>query len=163
MSGYVEWLDDQRVVLERLKVGAQQRVSNEFPTMMSSAQWSAEQDRIRDQMVIRLTAHVLAEQLPPQTTDHHISFTTNHQRFATWWDMFKSTYAERWWMRWRHWDVRFVAVPVPVERTVTVRVRDHWTYPTARIALPPKDFGAPVMVSIVDTSDWPAGSPDVAP
>lgn len=137
--------------LERLKVGTDQRITAEMLTMMSSAQWSAEQDYLRDQMVIRLRAHVLAEQLPPQTMQHRIRWEIEDERFASWWDMFKATYADRWWMRWRTWAVRYV--PMPVERTVTVEVRDHWTDPTARIPLPPKDFGAPVLVSIADVWD----------
>lgn len=145
----------EHIALQRLKVGVRQELSREMATLASTAEFSSMIDHVTDRMVLQLRAHVLAEQLPPQTIQHRVRVETKDPRFATWWDHFKATYQHRWWMRWREWDVQTVRTPVVVERTVCVSVRDHWTYPRAGIALP-SEFGSPVLVSTWDSTDWAA-------
>ncbi len=146
-------IERRELALQRLRVAVQQRVSAEMATVASTAQFSAIVDDVVDAMVFRLQAQVLAEQLPPQTADHLVRVATTDPRYATWWDHFKDTHQNRWWMRWRSWSVRYVQKPVSVERVVTVNVRDNWTYPRAAIALPEDRFGSPVMVSLLDITD----------
>lgn len=113
-------------------------------------------------MALELRAEVLAEHLPPEQVHHTVRDTqtfsgeVRDQRFASWWDHFKATYRQRRWMRWRYWTVRFQTVVIPYRQQVacrhrvTVNVRQHITYPRARVALPPDQFGRPVVVSVHD-------------
>lgn len=144
----------QQVALTRLKIAIRQHLSAEMATMASTAElntWIAE-DLARN-LVFELRAHVLAEQLPPQTIRHRVRVTTTDPRHATWWDAYKDTHRRRWWMRWRHWKVSYVDTPVTVERAIEVNVRDHWTYPRAAIRLP-EEWGRPVMVATWSARDF---------
>ena len=155
MSGEEHWFGSFRdVALHRLKVSVQRQISNEMVYMARTAEAHGHLDRMYDRMVLDLRAKVLAEQLPPQTITHTVRVEALDPRHATWWEFFKATYRQRWWMRWRDWTVRYVDTPVTVQRSVVVKVRDHWTYPRASIIPPDTDFGAPVMVSIWGAEDF---------
>lgn len=147
---------DRRVALTQLKVGARREITERFladmPGVSNTAEFRTRMDDIAGRMILDLRARVLAEQLPPQTIHHTVRVETTDPRHATWWDAFKATYQQRWWMRWRRWQIRYVHAPVTVERTVEVSVRDHWTYPRAAIVLLP-EFGSPVMVSTWTSTD----------
>lgn len=123
--------------------------------------------RYCDAMTVELRAHVLAQQLPPKLLTHYVRESTPQlikgetpvRRFATWRDHFKATHQGRWWMRWRRWRIRYIEVAVPFahthvfdcRHTVEVAVRDHWSFPEARIAVYPEELGGPVMVSITES------------
>lgn len=143
----------QQVALTQLKLATRQYLSREMATLASTVQLDAFVDDMIQNMVFELRARVLAEQLPPQKISHRIRVTTDDPRFATWWDAFKATYRERWWMRWRTWKVEHVMTPVTVARTVEVDVQNHWTYPRAAIQLP-ESLGRPVMVATWSASDF---------
>jgi hypothetical protein len=106
-------------------------------------------DHVGERLTARLTAHILAETLPPQHVTHvwrgthEFTLTTTVPRHASWWDMFKDTYRSRWWMRTlvRRRPVRYIDQPVSQRHTrrcthnVTVDVGAAWTYPQAPTAL----------------------------
>ncbi len=144
----------RQVALTSLKLASRTYLSQEMACIASTAQFNAHVEHEMQRMVLELRARVLAEQLPPQTIRHTVRVTVDDPRFATWWDAFKATYRERWWMRWRSWEIRHVKTPVAVERQVVVNVRDHWTYPRAAIQLPESQWGRPVMVATCDAVDF---------
>lgn len=155
MSANEEWMGSfQQVALQRLKVGLRRELSAEMVYLASTAEarWIEHE---YDRMVLELRAKVLAEQLPPQEIHHTVRVEAMDPRHATWWEHFKATYQQRWWMRWRGWTVRYVDTPVTVQRTITVSVRDHWTFPRASIIPPDDRFGSRVMVATWTARDWP--------
>lgn len=103
---------------------------------------------IAEELALRLRGHVLAHQLPPQTRTTVVEGNTEDLRHATWWDHFKATHRGRWWMRWRAWTINYTTVAVPYRHPVTVTVRDHWSFPDARIY--PRALGAPVMITLTE-------------
>lgn len=143
----------QQVTLGRLKLACTTHLSREMATLASTAELELMVDELTHNLVYRLRAQVLAEQLPPQTIKHIIRVTQDDPRHATWWDAFKATYQQRWWMRWRSWTVNHVQTNVTVNRTVEVNVRNNWTYPRAAIRLP-DEFGRPVMVATWTARDY---------
>jgi hypothetical protein len=131
------------VNLQVLKVGVQERVSAQFAERMSVTQ---DRDRITDVLAMRVTATVLAEELPPVSVTERVAFTV--PRFATWWDHFKATRWERWWV-WILRDLQWIKPPRFVDEPHThvadVKVRTYWTYPRANTVLPGRDFGHVVL------------------
>lgn len=142
----------RQVALNQLKVATRRVLSAEFAFMADTAEFNVERDYLTDQIVMDMCARVLAEQLPPQTIDYAVRVETTDPRFATWWDHYKATHRARWWMRWRSWSVAYVDTIVAIDRIVTVAVRDNWTYPRAAVRMP-DHFGAPVLVSLVESTD----------
>jgi hypothetical protein len=164
-----------QITLDLLKVTAQRVLTEEAGhTLAAMADWQVRRlfDRWTGDVALSLTSRVLAESLPPAEVSHtvagwaplHVEGTVPAARFATWWDHFKATYRGRWWM----WLLRLDRRPVhytwefhrwrydedrqPWQRTVTVSVRNHWTYPRAAIALPP-EFGGPVLATTWEVDD----------
>lgn len=105
-------------------------------------------NHIADRLTVRLKGELLAEKLPPQhvhhvwSGTHHFNLKTTVPRHATWWDLFKDTYRNRWWMRaWvRRNPVHHVDQPVVFREDricahdVQVDVGAAWTYPQAPAA-----------------------------
>lgn len=110
-------------------------------------------ESIADQITADVVYQVHADHLPPAEITHQVRLEVDDPRHASWWDMFKDTYAQRWWMRWRSWPVSYVQTKVSVRRAVVVKVRGHWTYPKARIL--PEWVGNPVVVATWDSRDLP--------
>lgn len=98
--------------------------------------------RLLEPMMYELTTMVLADRIDETEIREQRSETVYFPRFATWWDHFKATYRGRWWMRWRRWQVRFVAEDVTVTAKVVVDLTRYHTYPQANIV--PPEFGRPV-------------------
>lgn len=144
----------QTVALNQLKVAVHRTLPREMVFVLNTVEADSLLQYETDHMVLQLTAKVLAQQLPPQAMQHLVRATVDDPRHATWWEHYKATYQQRWWMRWRTWTIRYVDTPVTVQRLITVTVRDHWTFPEASI-VPPDKLGRPVMVSIWDAQDVP--------
>ena len=143
----------QTVALNSLKVAVQRYLSAEMVYVAHTADLRTMTEYLTDRMVLDLRARVLAEQLPPQQIHHPIRVEVDDPRHATWWEFFKATYHQRWWLRWRSWPIRHVNTPVAVQRTITVDVRNHWTFPRASIIPPDSGLGTPVMVATWTTED----------
>jgi hypothetical protein len=133
------------VRLEQLRYAVQQRLPREIATAVGDTiQISTRmgEDFLAEQMVMTLTAGVLAETLPPLTLNSVDRFTV--PRFATWFDHFVATYQSRWWGRpLRRHVLRYVDEPHTHRTSVDVRTR--WTYPRATTVLPGRDFGHVVL------------------
>lgn len=104
-------------------------------------------------LMARFVTDMLAEVLPPE----RVTETTlvEFRRPATWWDHFKETYRDRWWLRRL---VRRRPVQVEVEQRavrVTVDLQRYRVYPRADVS-PPAEFGAPVR-----WSSWAARGEEV--
>jgi len=138
-------LHDESVLLEQIKVGVQQRVTDEVATTVRLSTW---RDHMRDELVYRLTAFMLGEQLPPETIIEHQTLVVAVP--ASPWQQYKQSHATRWWMRWlvRRRPVR----EVDHTRTAELRVdlRRYWAYPQAKIAMAER-LGRPIRVAMTNT------------
>ncbi|WP_047894532.1 hypothetical protein [Micromonospora sp. RV43] len=101
-----------------------------------------------DSMRLTLAMSVLAEKLPVERVRKHRREVIQTARFATWWDHWKATYQQRWWMRWRRWSVRQLVDEHEVEATAVVDLQRYWTYP--RAALPVPELGEAVRVVLYE-------------
>lgn len=92
-------------------------------SVRQTAQMEQMYDTVRDSLVLKMSATVMAEQLPDQTLRGEVTAP----RWATWWDHLKDTYRDRWWFAWvvRRWPVRYIDVP----HQVHVPLQSWWTYP----------------------------------
>jgi hypothetical protein len=147
---YPDSVTVRQTVLEPLRRVLAYRLSREMVTMAVDAHIV---EIMADRIVLDVVAKVHAHALPPAEVIHHVRLEVDDPRHASWWDMFKDAYAQRWWMRWRAWPVHYVQTKVAVQREVAVAIRGHWTYPDAPI--PASKMGQPVVVATWDTSDRP--------
>lgn len=143
---------DMQVVLERLRVSFGANLGAAFLQSMEVIQRARVE--LLGGMAFELAAHVLAEQLPPETVTRQATVTGSRTVewvvAATWWDHFKLQYAQRWWARW--YVRRRPAAVVPKQETVrivrdvklTLDLRRYRTYPGANRVLPPDTWGNPV-------------------
>lgn len=101
-----------------------------------------------EQMAHEVSTYVLAERLPPE---HVVDEKRLEVRYPDgWWEMFRHTYGDRWWMRWHvarrpvrwHAEVRHARLKVDLRR--------FWTFPQASIAIP--ELGRPVAVAQWDST-----------
>lgn len=75
-------------------------------------------------LAFQLSTDLLAKTTGPQVYTDHRSASVQLVRFASWWDHFKAAYRRRWWMRWRHWEIRYTVreatavAEVKVEATI---------------------------------------------
>lgn len=100
---------------------------------------------------MRVTAGLLAEDLPPKVLDDVMPFTV--PRFATWFDHFCATYRGRWWGWLLGLDKREIRyINESWSHRTTVKVRDRWTYPRAERIAPARDFGHVVLKSAANLS-----------
>jgi hypothetical protein len=152
-----------RIVLNRLPVGVQHRISPALGSTLTLAVRQAIENEIPG-MVAELTGYVLAEQLPPETVSD--SYRLHDVRYAewpapaTWRDHWKLTYGHRWWARWlvRHRPARIIwrRQRMVYNRTVTMSVNlsRYRTYPHTQVTLDPDRYGPPVLASTVTTPAW---------
>lgn len=136
----------QQVVLEKLRLGLQQRVGAH---VLESARPEFIIDRLSGDMICRLRADVLAEKLPPVQVSgqESVTFESPATPFQHW----KQKHAEAWWLVWfvRRWPVREDVTTKTVR--MTVDLTKYRSYPQANYILP-DDFGAPVLVHTLSTS-----------
>lgn len=90
--------------------------------------------------VLWIRSRVLSQRIPPQTIHQPASGWTDQQRFATWWDHFKATYRQRWWMRWRRWAVHYTTDRIPFEGRTTIQIHGKWLMPYAPALPIPSEF-----------------------
>lgn len=110
-----------------------------------------------DDMRITLITAVLAERLPAEQVRERRHEVIRTARFATWWDHFKATYQQRWWMRWRRWTVRQLVDEHELEATAVVDLQRYWTFPRAAVSAP--QLGDPVPVVTWERAPGPVTPP----
>lgn len=137
----------RQIRLDMLKVAVAQRIGAQ-----AAHQLAVRAERgdtvLADELVVRLESFLLAEELPPIGLDDVESFTV--PRFATWWDHWKATHREKWWMwalRDFGWMKTIRYVDEPHRHRTHVKVRTRWTYPRATTVLPADRFGHVVLKS----------------
>lgn len=93
------------------------------------------------ELVAKVVVKVLASQLPPERVVE--STLVEFWKPATWWEHFKDTYRDRWWLRWlaRRRPVRWEREQRVVETVVDMT--RMLAFPKADIR-PPAAFGPPV-------------------
>lgn len=132
-------------MFEWLKVGVTNAVSAE---LAASLKFETLRDEVCDQIIYRLTAQVLADQLPPERVERSSSATFDVP--ASWWQAWKAEHPGLWrgWLR-RRWP----ALTAEHTRTMTLSVdlRRYRVYPEQTAVLP-QYFGRPVLVATSDTS-----------
>jgi hypothetical protein len=149
-----------RVVLDRLKVSVCQHISPSIAETVEIRTWT---ERLTEDLVYELRAHVLAQRLPTEqvteSTTIEGSETVTWTIPATWWDHWKADHAESWWAGW------FVRLRPPRtaehsktmgysrDVTLTVDLRRYRTFPEADY-VPPAALGRPVMVALADPPRW---------
>lgn len=146
MSGGV--IRNRYVALDVLTVGIHQRLRRNVGGLVA--------DSVAlelNGMTAKLTAKVLAEQLPPEHVER--AETVSFSYPDGWWQMFRDTYRSRWWMRWSlaRWPVRTRTYQQTVR--FTLDLRRYWLYPHANVPLP--NLGDPVRGSTVFVAAEPQG------
>jgi len=128
----------KRRVLDRERIGAYRLISR---YVLENAQYELIEQEATG-LMIQLVSEVLTEKIAQE--DHEVTYNPP----ATWWQFFKATYREQWWMR------RFVK-RYPVKRA-TVRKIVHFeakrNYPNADI--PPTPLNRPIVVETVSETAW---------
>ena len=138
-------LHEERVILERLRVGINTRVSNYVARHAQvEAYWG---DGLLDELSIRLTSEVLAKSLSSESTSKTVLF--QHDEPASAWQMFKRNHATSWWLRWLVDRRPVQCAPITKSETVTFKAEKWAAYPDAAIALPVETFGRPFVFSRV--------------
>jgi hypothetical protein len=146
--------------LDRLKAGVTTRVGAAVAESMRLESW---QDQVYGDLMYGLTAHVLAETLPPVEVTQTEVFTLETP--VNWFEHLKLT-CYRWrqhrkgrlsdpfcqvlaWLE-RRWPARLEATSRKC--ALTVNLERYRTYPKANIVLPPDKWGMPVRVAVVNRS-----------
>ncbi|MFI7608518.1 hypothetical protein ACIBTV_25660 [Micromonospora sp. NPDC049366] len=145
--GYTTRLVGDVVYLEELRYGLRQDLG-------SYAAQRLELREVLDQMAVELTTSVLADKLPTEQVRQYRRERIETARFATWWDHFKATYRERWWMRWRRWRVAQLVDEHLLEAVAVVDLQRYWAFP--RAAVPAPQLGEPVRVMVWDRIEEPS-------
>lgn len=146
-------IEVREIVLDRLKVATRQAVSRE--ALLGAAEVRTMLDCMTDRMIIDLTTYLLAH----RQVDKRERITVTYP--ATWWDAFKRD-LRRWavgrvYRRRRRVFARLALRyvrrhPIRIDaHVVTVDFTEHASYPEAKIALPPDQFGRPVIIQQLDT------------
>ena len=122
-----------------------QRICSEIRVSMACIERAELTEHVDDQlkaMVYRLSTYVATDKFAED------SYSTTLEVPATWWDHFKHTYADRWWLR------RYVKKhPVKTSRhRATVKVERMHSYPDCRINMP--DMGRPFILEMASRPDW---------
>ncbi len=138
----------RQVALEQLEVQVKHRFS-ELESLLSGElgpSVAATMEFEVDGMVAAIRARVLAEQLPPEKVER--TETVEFEHPATWWEMFRDTYRDRWWMAWsvRRRPVRTLTRTRGVR--LEVSLRRFRTYPRATVTIP--ELGTPVHVAFTE-------------
>jgi hypothetical protein len=124
--------------LQMLKLGISNRIPAELATRVNVDVQHDQLSFITDKLLVTLTRAVAAEELPPVAK----TVVLEDPRWATWWDFFKATHRDRWWLAW--WVRRRPARTVTTLVSGTVEVRSWWTYPDTPHLVPP-DLGYSVL------------------
>ncbi|MDX3643235.1 hypothetical protein [Streptomyces sp. MB09-02B] len=112
-------------------------------------------------MVYRLTARVLADDLPPEgfTARQHLTYEVP----ASTWQMWKKRHARRWYARRlvARWPVRYEPDPDGrgTDAVCTFNLERWRSYPQARVHLPRDRFGDPVRVHAIRDLRWTEETP----
>lgn len=140
-------LATQHVVMNLQKVGATIRTTARLEIVRM--------DDLYAELAHRLEAYVLAEKLVGDTYETTVSklvsFDHTEKVPASWWQHFKWTYHDRWWLRWfvNRWQVRLSDVEYMLDKRVTIPVamtfERYATYPQADLAIPHHRLGEPVI------------------
>lgn len=141
---------DHTTLLEQARVACQQSVAG-LPHVAAHLQPMIVLDEFH-RMALRLRSTVLTQTLPPQTIIQEAKGFTDQHRYATWWDHFKATHRQRWWMRWRRWDVAYTTDRIPFEGRSSVTVRARWMMPRAPAL--PDALGPAVLYTEVGDRRW---------
>jgi hypothetical protein len=139
----------ERVVLERMKMGVRQEVGAHVAESLHLEQWVEPMTR---NMVVRLTADILAEKLPPERVERSKTVTLDFP--ASSWQHFKQEHSESWWLRWlvRRRPVRVQALEQTV--TLVVDLEKYRTFPQCNYVFP-QDLGPYVNVAVTrDRLEW---------
>lgn len=132
-------LSTEQVLLERVRVGA--RVSASNYVLANLRDVNAWQEHLADAVVHEFSSEVLAQRLDTRTVDQRVEWEVP----ASWWQMFKATYALSWWLAWLV-DRRPVRYEVK-HKFVSIKYGVDAIYPDARIRLPEETFGRPFVVN----------------
>lgn len=143
----------KQVVLEKHRVAFQHMVGAEMAQSLKAEIW---QDEILRGLLVRLSAYVQAERLPPHEATDTATLTV--QVPSSWWQHFKYQYQSKWFMRSlvRRKPVKFN------DKTATAVLTARWenlaTYPMSNFVTPLDEgtFGRAVIVSTLkqDTKLW---------
>lgn len=126
----------EMVVLERIRWGMTRYLrQHDIRAAVTTERLAGER---AGQWALRVVGDVLTDKLPPQIIRRNVTITAEAYRYATWWDMCRDTYRDRWWGGWaaRRWPPRQVPVPVRGSELVEVTVRQHWSFPQPRREFP---------------------------
>lgn len=157
--------------LQSLKLATETRIGRGIADSMRVEDY---EDGLTRDIVLRIEAAVMTEELPPQVVSVEVDYVhpeavgqhglTYDPRHATWVDHLLDTHKGRWWARLvlRRRPVRYVQTPIlrrivaPVQcnHRASVPVRDRWTYPHASTVIP--GYGYSVLRSYTREDDWSA-------
>ncbi len=123
----------ERIYLEAMKFSVSERLGS-----FALSRMRYELHREFDPLGIshRLTTEILRYVTEPVAHREQATATASVVRFASWWDHFKATHRRRWWMRWRHWGIRYVWVEDTAVAEVTVEASLAAVFPHAEAHLP---------------------------
>lgn len=130
----------EQVTLERMRIGAKTRVGQYVLENMTLETWT---DHATRDLVLGLRSEVLAQRLDTRTVDQRVEWDAP----ASWWQMFKATYALSWWLSWlvSRRPVRYTTH----HKFTTIKFGVEAIYPDATVRLPEDTFGRPFVVNRV--------------
>jgi hypothetical protein len=127
----------KQFVLEKVRLGLQIPVDAYLLQTMKVDVHKVHEDMFTD-MMFRMEAFVLQDQLPPRTVSEEVYVTTSPVP-VTWWDHFKVEMADKWWFRWTQkytWAKRRIFPPRMEAQVKLVRLSvdlERWiSYPEAQ-------------------------------
>lgn len=123
------------VIVEKLRAQVELVLTEEY---LRNFDLSVIQDRVANRLRFQLRTEVWGQRLAPEVTSHNAEW--HETRWASWWDHFKDTYRQRWWLRAlvRRRPVRYV--DIPHSREITLTVESYRTFPEANFHVP-DEFG----------------------
>lgn len=138
----------EQIILERLKFEVREALG---PAVLESISLERFHDMLREDMVLRLTAELLAERIESEqivrteTVMH--DFTALDGPFQRW----KERHAASWWLFWfvKLRPLRFIAETKLSKVELRVSVDDYATFPKMALAPPPPEWGPVVFKRIV--------------
>jgi hypothetical protein len=155
-------LSTDAVSLDWKRFYSQMAVAEEF---LADAEVSAAQDYVLGNLVYRLRAKILTDDLPPEEFTAQTSVTFEVP--ASTWQMWKKRHASRWYARRlvARWPVRYEPDPDGRGTTAvcTASLARFRAYPRAKVALPPDRFGRAVLFHAVRDLRWDCDPTDPEP
>lgn len=129
----------ERVALERVKIGVSERIPRYVLDNLELGIW---EDHAMDTLVTHFRSEVLAKTLGTAEKSEAVYFEAP----ASWWQMFKATYALSWWLSWLvdRWPVRYETHT----KWATVTFATQAAFPDATVRFP-KELGNPIIVNRV--------------